>query len=72
MPSDLSAACGGAFYAWLRGGRPLISEVIRWPNSTTRWQLRLRHPKKEIFKDCIGFLDGTGIVFRDRPMLDVQ
>ena len=44
----------------------LLGDYVRWPIRGTR------HGNHDIFRHCIGFLDGSNIVLRDRPMLDPE
>jgi len=47
----------------------LLSEYIRWPLQSVSRPIESGH---SIFCYCIGFLDGSNIVLRDKPMVDPE
>ena len=54
-------------YAWhtIKLLARLVPEYIRWP----QYPIESGH---NVFKHCIGFLDGLNIVLRDRPIVDSE
>ena len=56
-------------YTWLTINllASLIAEYVRWPA-----QLARRADNHRFFRRCIGFLDGSNVVLRDKPMDDPE
>ena len=51
----------------------IMPEYIRWPSLQERHTMRhTMRPRSEIFKNCVGFLDGSVIVLRYKPMVDPE
>ena len=57
----------------------LAPEVICWPNQTTRRENAIARKNSgfnsiaaEVFNDCIGYVDGSVIILRDKPLVDHQ
>ena len=46
----------------------LVPDYIRWPQHPRQDD----HGRHRIFRDCIGFLDGSDIVLRYKPMVKWQ
>ena len=46
-------------------------EYVRWPNAELRRQQRAQKAD-DIFGNCVGYLDGSEIPLRDRPMKDPE
>ena len=45
----------------------LVGEYVRWPARGAR-----RYGNHDVFRRCIGFLDGSDIVLQDKPMIDPE
>ena len=45
----------------------LLGEYVRWPAKGTT-----RYGDHDVFRRCIGFLDGSNIILRDRPLNDPE
>ena len=42
-------------------------DVIAWPDSSERRQLKQYTEDRHIFPDCLGFVDGTHVVLSEKP-----
>ena len=57
----------------------LAPDVIRWPtpalrreNAIARERMGFNSIAAEVFNDCIGYVDGSVIILRDKPLVDHQ
>ena len=51
--------------------RPLSREYVRWPAAELRRQQQAQR-LDDVFGNCVGYLDGSEIRLRDRPMKDPE
>ena len=47
----------------------LLPVYVRWPTARQREEI---NPPTNVFRHCIGFLDGSGIILRYKPTIDPQ